>query len=136
MENVDGTGRHWRRHDIFTPGDEPRRGAYHSLYVGDLDGDGDIDVFSCEMEFVNGERPPRFYIWENVDGRGETWQEHVILDVNLGGHETVIGDITGNGRPDMLTKPWRSHKKNALGGKMYVMFLENISENIAPATAR
>ncbi|MEL6260395.1 MAG: VCBS repeat-containing protein [Cyanobacteria bacterium J06626_6] len=127
LENVDGSGNVWRRHTIYTPGDDPRRGAFHSLYVGDLDGDGDIDVFSCEMEAVRGEGPPRFFIWENVNGDGTAWKEHVILDVNLGGHETLVGDITGNGLPDMLTKPWRSHRKNALNGRMYVLFLENVS---------
>ena len=127
MENVEGAGKTWRRHNIYTPGEDSRRGAYHSLCVCDLSGNGNLDVFSCEMEFVKGDRPPRFFIWENTNGLGTAWKEHVILDVNLGGHETVIGDITGNGLPDMLTKPWRSHKKNALDGKMYVMFLENIS---------
>lgn len=126
MENVDGKGREWRRHEIYCRGDEPRRGAYHSLFVGDLDGDGDWDVFSCEMEAVSGEEGPRFYIWENVDGYGQAWKEHVILDVNLGGHATLVGDISGNERLDMFTKPWRASRKNALGGKMYAMFLENI----------
>ena len=134
MENVDGKGLEWKRHAIYNPNADTtahRRGAYHSLFAGDLDGDGDIDVFSCEMEAVGGEAPPRFYIWENVDGRGEQWKEHVILDINLGGHATVLGDITGSGTLDMLTKPWRSHQKNALSGSMYVMFLENMNlENI------
>lgn len=126
MENVDGEGREWKRHEIYRRQQEPRRGAYHSLFVGDLDGDGDWDIFSCEMEAVRGEAGPRFYIWENVDGYGEIWQEHVILDMNLGGHATVIGDITGSGTLDMFTKPWRASRKNALKGKMYAMFLENV----------
>ena len=130
LENLDGRGRAWKRHDIFRPkpGD-PRRGAFHSLYVGDLDGDGDLDVFSCEMERIRGDGPPRFYIWENVDGRGTQWREHVILDMNLGGHAAVVGDITGNGLPDIIAKPWWPREDNAVGGKMHVLLLENQSHS-------
>jgi hypothetical protein len=126
MENLDGKGISWKRHDVPNA-DDVRRGAYHSLYVGDLDGDGDFDIFTCEMEAVGGERPPRWYIWENLDGKGGQWQEHVILDVNLGGHEAVVGDITGNGLRDIIAKPWTPKKTNAVGGKMFVVFLENVS---------
>jgi hypothetical protein len=129
MENADGAGGNWVRHDIYVwdPDREPRRGAYHSLYVGDLDGDGDYDILSCEMEAVGGDAPPRWYIWENLDGRGGAWQEHVILDANLGGHAAVVGDLTGNGLPDVIAKPWRAQETNALGGKTYVLLLENQS---------
>ena len=127
MENLDGRGRSWRRHEVPN-GDPVRRGAYHGLYVGDLDGDGDFDLFACEMEDVLGERAPRYYIWENIDGKGGRWQEHVVFDENLGGHEPVLADFTGNGRLDIVAKPWRPREENALGGKMFVVFLENVSE--------
>jgi hypothetical protein len=128
MENLDGRGLTWQRHEIYNWDEarEPRRGAYHSLYVGDLDGDGDFDILSCEMEAVGGEEPPRWYIWENLDGKGGAWQEHVILDANLGGHAAMVGDVTGNGLPDVIGKPWRPRPANAVDGKMYVVFLENV----------
>ena len=125
MENADGDGRRWVRHEI-AGSVTPRRGPYHALQVGDLDGDGDQDVFSCEMEGIPGDEPPRWYIWENVDGRGQQWREHVILDVNLGGHEAMVGDVTGNGKPDILGKPWAASENNAVGGRMFVVFLENL----------
>ena len=125
MENLDGVGHYWKRHDICRP-TVPRRGALHSLTVRDLDGDGDLDVFSCEMEYVRGDGSPRFYIWENLDGAGGAWREHVIFDGNLGGHEAVVGDVTGNGYADIIAKPWQPHPDNALGGKMFILFLENL----------
>jgi hypothetical protein len=80
------------------------------------------------MEAVGGENEPRWYIWENVDGRGGTWREHVILDANLGGHELVVGDVTGNGKPDIVGKPWRARPGNAVDGRFFVVFLENVTD--------
>ncbi|MCJ7738100.1 MAG: VCBS repeat-containing protein, partial [Anaerolineae bacterium] len=120
----------WARHNIFNPATAggPRRGAFHSLIVADMDGDGDIDVVTAEMEGVPGDCPPRTYIYENVDGRGITWREHVILDAGLGCHALVAGDVTGNGKLDILGKPWRASPDNAVDGSMFVVFLENVSD--------
>lgn len=49
-----------------------------------------------------------------------------MLDINLGGHEAVVGDVTGNGWPDIISKPWRPRPENALGGQHYLVFLENL----------
>jgi hypothetical protein len=126
MENLDGDGTEWKRHEVPNS-DTRKRGAYHSLHVGDMDGDGDHDIMTCEMEGVPGDGPPRWYIWENLDGKGGSWQEHVILDANLGGHQALVGDVTGNGLPDIISKPWTASDRNALDGKMFVAFLENQS---------
>lgn len=125
-ENLDGKGRKWRRHDLPT-GDDAPRGAYHSLQLADFDGDGIEEIFSCEMEWVSGDRPPRFFIWTNPDGRGETWTERVILDANLGGHEALVADFDGDGRPDIVSKPWAPSKTNAVEGRMHVDFLRNVT---------
>jgi hypothetical protein len=127
MENVNGDGLTWIRHEVGNA-DPRRRGAYHTLQVADFDGDGDLDIFSCEMEAVGGDGPPRWYIWENVDGFGQKWKEHTIFDGNLGGHEALAGNLTGSGRLDIVGKPWYPVGKNALGGKMYVVFLENLGK--------
>jgi len=127
LENCNGDGSKWVRHDIYIPG-KPLRGACHTLVTGDFDFDGDIDIMTCEMEDFPGDESPKYYIWENVDGKGMEWKEHIICDCNLGGHAAVAGDITGNGLPDFISKPWMPSKNNAVGGKPFVLFLENVTD--------
>jgi hypothetical protein len=115
----------WQVHYLPTA-DSARRGAYHSLQVGDLDNDGDVDIFTVEMEAFAGDRPPRWFIWENTDGHGRM-AERVILDAKLGGHEAVIGDVDGDGDLDICSKLWRPMRANANGGKNHFDYLENLN---------
>lgn len=132
LENLDGRGGRWKLH-LFRPPDSAPRGAYHSLVVADFDQDGDADVFSCEMEGIPGDKPPRWFLWENADGKGRTFVEHTILDARLGGHEVVAADFDGDGDLDLVGKLWRPRKDNANGGRNHVDFLENLLKSPTPA---
>ncbi len=124
LENLDGRGRSWRRHEL-PHGDNDARGAYHSLAIADFDKDGDLDIFSCEMEGMAGARQPRWFIWENLDGKGEKFAEHIILDARLGGHEAVVADIDKDGDLDICSKLWAPRSDNANQGRNHADFLEN-----------
>lgn len=112
---------------LFPKKDTAARGAYHCLHVGDFNGDGRPDVFSAEMEAFCGDRPPRWFVWENVDGKG-SFREHVVLDANLGAHEAVCGDVDADGDLDICSKLWRPIKSNANGGRNHFDYLENLAK--------
>jgi hypothetical protein len=103
--------------------------------VRDFDGDGDLDIFSCEMEGVPGARQPRWFVWENVDGKGAEFRERVILDARLGGHEAVVGDVDGDGDLDVCSKLWAPRQDNANGGRNHADFLENLCLSRKPQAA-
>nr|MBP8259380.1 VCBS repeat-containing protein [Verrucomicrobiota bacterium] len=125
LENIDSKGGAWKLHELPASDSTPR-GAYHSLIVADFDNDRDMDVFSCEMEGIPGDRQPRWFIWENADAKGGRFIEHVILDAQLGGHMAVAGDVDRDGDLDIVSKLWRSRKDNANEGKNHIDLLENL----------
>lgn len=105
------------------------RGSFHSLWVGDIDQDGDDDIFTCDQEddsiFPEG-ATPRWYIWENVSSKTcILFEEKVILDSKLGGHDVLLGDFDNDGDMDMFSKVWNLWPGNPNEGKEHADYLEN-----------
>lgn len=67
FENL-GKGIDWARHLIKEPGYDQ---DFHSLNVADFDNDGDLDIFTGGGFLNRGEF--KWFIWENVDGKGTQW---------------------------------------------------------------
>lgn len=90
--------RHILRDDLFHP---------HSLEVADFNGDGLPDIFVAEMGL--GRNPnPRMFIYLNRGGGQFT---EVLIEQGVPTHEAKAGDLTGNGLPDIVGKPYATESR-------------------------
>lgn len=88
---------HILRDDLFHP---------HSLALADFDGDGRLDIFVAEMGL--GRNPePRMFVYFNLGG-GQF--EEVLIERGVPTHEAKVGDVDGDGRPDIVGKPYYPEK--------------------------
>jgi VCBS repeat protein len=105
------------------------RGSFHTLYVGDLDNDGDKDILTCDQEddtLPPEGATPRWYIWENISTSSDVkFVEKVILDNKIGGHDALVGDADGDGDLDIFSKVWNLWPGSANNGVEHGDFLEN-----------
>ncbi len=92
QENLSGDGSEWALHVIKTG----FNGAW-SIHAGDLDGDGDNDVVATAF-FGN-----RLSWFENVEGDGSAWLEHVVRDTDLRPTAVHAVDLDGDGDLDLAS---------------------------------
>jgi hypothetical protein len=85
------------RDDLFHP---------HSLALADFTGDGNLDIFVGEMGL--GKNPdPKLFLFANLGGG---CFEEVLIARGIPTHEAKVADLNGDGRPDIVGKPYLPEK--------------------------
>lgn len=93
-ENLDGAGITWSLHRVDD--DFP---SARSVFAGDIDSDGDIDLAGAS--FATGSLQDISW-WENLDGAGLTWLQHVVDSAQWGARAIWIADLDEDGDGDLV----------------------------------
>lgn len=83
-----------------------------SVDVADLDGDGDTDVVVGE-HLMTYPQDARLYVFENADGKGTTWNQHLVSKGDEHHDGARLTDIDGDGDLDIISIGW-SHGRVVL----------------------
>lgn len=75
----------------------------HTLQIADFDGDGNLDIFCAEQRLDGANPESKAYIFYG-DGKGNFKQTVVAEGIDF--HEAKVSDLNGDGRPDIISKPY------------------------------
>lgn len=90
----------WTEHVIATDVVGPM-----SLDVADMDKDGDFDVIVGEHNMADPSSA-KLYVFENTDGQGHSWAEHVVYTGDEHHDGAQVVDIDGDGDLDIISIGW------------------------------
>lgn len=88
---------HVLKDDLFHP---------HSIEVLDFDGSGASDIFVGEMGLGRNDNP-RLFVYRN---KGRADFDETVISEGIPTHEAKAADLTGNGLPDIVGKPYNPEK--------------------------
>ena len=78
-----------------------------SLDVADMDRDGDMDVVVGEHNYQEP-KTAKLHIFENTDGNGNDWKDHVISIGDEHHDGAVVTDIDNDGDLDIISIGWKN----------------------------
>ncbi|MDP2897825.1 MAG: VCBS repeat-containing protein [bacterium] len=116
FKNLGGDPPRWKISERISPVHADWQGeeGWMGSWLGDLDGDGDLDVVSGAKGTFSGVSHPVFW-FENLKGDGSAWAEH-LLPVN-GDYidNSRTADLNADGRDDLIIQKYHG------GGVHYVV---------------
>jgi hypothetical protein len=106
LESSGGSEPSFTLHEIL-PGELPSQ--LHGVAYGDIDGDGDVDMFLGKSQYRHGdpgEEDPLDVFWVELvrSGHGVSWVKHKLADDLVMGFQPQIADIDGDGRPELIMR--------------------------------
>ncbi len=90
-ENLNGDGLTWNRQPVGT-----NFANAEGIFAADLDGDGDTDILG------GSQNDNTVAWWENLNGDGSTWMEHIVDDNYLQAVAVFATDVDGDGDNDIM----------------------------------